>query len=149
MKLPARVSVLFFIGMFAVGSTALSYYYYFVYAPPLQAAEEFMDAMEAGDAEALRSAIIISHGLDEGELREPTDRQIKLLLSEVFPRGRILDQRVREGATRDFYYLVYREPDGRVYALVVTEVGGRFRVVIPETPMSKRHRYLWDYTWTN
>jgi hypothetical protein len=149
MKLPVRVSVLFFIGIFAVGSTALSYYYYFIYAPPLQAAETFMDAMEAGAAEGLRPAIIISVGIDDGELREATDREISVLLSTVFQRGRILDQRKREGKTRDYYYLVYREPDGRIYALVVTQVDGSFRVVIPETPMSKRHRYLWDYTWTN
>lgn len=144
-----RVSFLFFIGIFAVGSTALGYYYYFVYSPPLKAAEQFMNAMEAGKEDALRPEIIVSVGIDEGELREPTDREIRLLLSEHFQRGRILDQRKREGKSRDYYYLVYREPDGRVFALVVTEVEGRFRVVIPQAPMSKRHRYLWDYTWTN
>jgi len=149
MKLPVRVSVLFFIGVFFVGSTALGYYYYFIYAPPLKAAELFMDAMEAGAAEALRPTITMAVGIDDGELREPTDREIKQLLAESFQRGRILDQRKRAGATRDYYYLVYREPDGRIYALVVTPVDGAFRVVIPETPMSKRHRYLWDYTWTN
>lgn len=149
MKLPTRVSVLFFIGIFAVGSTALGYYYYFVYSPPLKAAEQFMNAMQYGNEEILRENVIVSVGLDEGRLREPNEHELRALLSEHFQRGRILDQRRREGKTRDFYYLVYREPDGRVYALVLTAVDGRFRVVIPETPMSKRHRYLWDYTWTN
>lgn len=149
MKLPTRVSVLFFIGIFAVGSTALGYYYYFVYSPPLRAAEQFMNAMEATNEEALKQEVIVSVGIDEGKLREPTAYELRALLSEHFQRGRILDQRRREGKTRNFYYLVYREPDGRVFAMVVTEVEGRYRVVIPETPMSKRHRYLWDYTWTN
>ncbi len=149
MRLPARVSVLFFIGVFAAGSTALGYYYYFVYSPPLKAAARFMDAMEAKDAQALGSDVIVSSDIEDGNLREPEDRELQALLSERFQRGRILDQRKREGRTRTFYYLVYREPDGRVFALVVTEIAGRFRVVIPEVPMSRRHRYLWDYTWTN
>ena len=153
MKLPTRVSVLFFIGIFAVGSTALGYYYYFVYSPPLKAADQFMDAMEARDLEAVRANVIVSsnieNGRDEENLREPTGQEVEKLLSDHFQRGRILDQRKREGKSRDYDYLVYREPDGRVYALIVTEVGGRFRVVIPETPKSLRHQYLWDYTWTN
>ncbi len=149
MKLPTRVSFLFFIGIFAAGSTALGYYYYFVYSPPLKAAAHFMDAMEAKDEQALRSDVIVSSDIDDGNLREPEDRDLRALLSEHFQRGRILDQRKREGKTRDYYYLVYREPDGRVFALVATEIDRRFRVVIPEVPMSRRHRYLWDYTWTN
>lgn len=108
-----------------------------------------MAAMESGTNEELRQAVIVSVQLDTEDLREPTDQDIRNLLKEHFQRGRILDQRKREGKTRDYEYLVYREPDGRVYALVVTEVAGGYRVVIPETPMSKRHRYLWDYTWTN
>jgi hypothetical protein len=153
MKLPGRVSLLFFIGLFAAGSTALSYYYYFVYSPPLKAANEFMNAMEAGDPGAVRASVIISSdiesGRDEENLREPTDDDIQKLLADNFQRGRILDQRKREGKTRTYDYLVYREPDGRVFALVVTEMNGRFRVVIPEVPKSRRHQYLWDYTWTN
>jgi hypothetical protein len=141
MKVPARVSLLFFIGIFAVGSTALGYYYYFVYSPPLKAASQFMDAMEARND--------VDRNRDEENLREPTDDDIQKLLSDKFRRGRILDQRKREGNTRDYDYLVYREPDGRVYALVVTQFAGRFRVVIPDVPKSLRHRYLWDYTWTN
>jgi len=149
MKLPIRVSVLFFIGIFAVGSTALGYYYYFVYSPPLKAAARFMDDMEAANGEALKEDVIVSSDIDEGNLRDPNERELRILLSEHFQRGRILDQRIREGKTRDYYYLVYREPDGRVYALVATEMNGRFRIVIPESPMSRRHIYLWDYTWTN
>lgn len=153
MRLPTRVSFLFFIGMFAVGSTALGYYYYYVYSPPLTAAARFIDAMEARDPEAVRAIVIISsdieNGRDEENLREATGEEVDKLIAGRFQRGRILDQRKREGKTRNYDYLVYREPDGRVYALVVTQVGDRFRVVIPETPKSRRRQYLWDYTWTN
>jgi len=149
MKLPVRVSVLFFIGMFIAGSTALGYYYYFVYSPPLKAADRFMTDMEKRDEQALQSDIVVSNDIEEGKLREPNDRELRTLLSEHFQRGRILDQRRYEGKSRDLYYLVYREPDGRVYALMAAAYKGRFRIVIPESPMSRRHRYLWDYTWTN
>jgi hypothetical protein len=149
MKLPIRISVLFFIGMLIAGSTALGYYYYFVYSPPLKAAERFMEDMEKRDEQALRADVIVSSDIEEGKLREPMDRELRSLLSEHFQRGRILDQRRHEGKTRDLYYLVYREPDGRVYALMAAGYKGRFRIVIPEIPMSRRHRYLWDYTWTN
>jgi hypothetical protein len=149
MRLPTRLSVLFFIGIFIAGSTALGYYYYFVYSPPLKAAEQFMTDMEKRDEQALRFDVVVSSDIEEGKLREPTDREIRNLFSERFQRGRILDQRRQEGKTRDLYYLVYREPDGRVYALMAVSYQGRFRIVIPEHPMSRRHRYLWDYTWTN
>ena len=149
MKLPVRVSVLFFIGVLIAGSTALGYYYYFVYSPPLKAAEHFMADMDRRDEQGLRLDVIVSNDIEEGKLREPTDRELRNLLSEPFQRGRILDQRRQEGKSRDLYYLVYREPDGRVYALMAAEYKGHFRVVIPEHPMSRRHRYLWDYTWTN
>jgi hypothetical protein len=149
MKLPVRLSVLFFIGIIVAGSTALGYYYYFFYSPPLKAAEHFMADMEKRDEQALRSDIIVSNDIEEGKLREPTDRELRGLLSEHFQRGRILDQRRQEGKSRDLYYLVYREPDGRVYALMAAQYRGHYRIVIPELPMSRRHRYLWDYTWTN
>jgi hypothetical protein len=149
MKLPTRVSFLFFCGIFIAGSTALGYYYYFVYEPPLKAAAQFMNDMERRDEATLKADVIVSRDIDEGQLREPTDREIKTLLSEAFQRGRILDQRRHEGKSRDLYYLVYREPDGRVFALIATETGGRFRIVIPEIPMTQRHRYLWEYSWTN
>ena len=149
MKLPTRLSFLFFIGVFAAGSTALGYYYYFVYEPPLKAAARFMDDMEKQNQQGLRADVIVSTDIDEGKLREPTDRELKALLSEPFQRGRILDQRRHEGKSRDLYYLVYREPDGSVFALIAVASAGRFRIVVPETPMSRKHRYLWDYSWTN
>jgi len=149
MKLPTRVSVLFFIGIFAAGSTALGYYYYFIYEPPLKAAAHFMDDMEKGNEAGLRRDVIVSSDIEEGKLHEATDAEIRSLLSEPFQRGRILEERRHEGRTRDLYYLVYREPDGRVYALIAAGFQGRFRIVIPDTPMSRRHRYLWDYSWTN
>jgi len=149
MKFRPRLSALCFIGLLAAGSTALGYYYYFVYSPPLKAADRFMTDMEKRDEEALKSDIVISLDIDEGKLREPTERELRNLLSEPFRRGRILDQRRQEGKSRDLYYLVYREPDGRVYALMAAPYKGKFRIVIPEVPMSRRHRYLWDYTWTN
>ena len=150
MAMPKRISILFFIGIFAVGSTALGYYYYFVYVPPLKAAQKFMDDMETNDANALRQDVVVSVGLDSGSLRPPDEDEIKMLLDDHFERGRILDERTREGRSRNYNYLVYREPDGGVFALVVTLYNGRYRVVIPEAQMSsKKHRYLWDYTWTN
>ena len=149
MKIPRRVSYLFFIGVLIAGSTALGYYYYFFYEPPLKAAGKFMEDMEKRNIEALKSDVLVSSDINEGKLREPTEREVKNLLSEDFQRGRILDQRRHEGKTRDLYYLVYCEPDGRVVALIATELHGRFRIVVPELPMSQRHRYLWDYTWTN
>ena len=105
--------------------------------------------METRNLEALRSVVIVSSDIEDGTLREPAELELRALLLEKFQRGRILDQRTREGKTRDYHYLVYREPDGSVFAMVVTDVSGRFRVVIPEHPMSKRRRYLWDYAWTN
>ena len=150
MALRKRISLLFFIGIFAAGSTALGYYYYFVYEPPLKAAEKFMNDMEAENTNALYNDVVISVGLESGTLREADESDIRILLSDHFRRGRILDEHTREGRSRDFYYLVYREPDGRVYAMVVTPYNGRYRVVIPEPRQgSRRHRYLWDYTWTN
>jgi hypothetical protein len=150
MPLPRRVSLLFFIGIFLAGSTALSYYYYFVYEPPISAAHKFMDDMENENSKGLREDIVVSVGLDSGSLRPADESDVQELLREQFQRGRILDQRTREGRTRDYYYLVYREPDGRVFAMVVTLYNGTYRVVIPEPQLSsRRHRYLWDYTWTN
>jgi hypothetical protein len=149
LKLPTRVSFLFFLGIFIVGSSALGYYYYFFYEPPLKAASKFMEDMEKHNEQALKTDVIVSTDIDEGKLREPTDREVKNLLAEGFQRGRILDQRRHEGKSRDMYYLVYREPDGRVFALIASEFQGHYRIVIPDLPMSQRHRYLWDYSWTN
>ena len=149
MKVPTRISLLFFLGVFAAGSTALGYYYYFVYHPPLEAAEEFLKAMEAKDPAAVKRLIIFSTDSDDGELREGTDMEVELLLAEGFMKGRILEQRKRSGNIRDYYDLVYREPDGQIYKLLVTRIGKTFRVVIPERRMTSRERYLWEYTWTN
>src|SRR5262245_175734 len=149
MKLPTRVSFLFFLGVFIAGSTALGYYYYFIYEPPLKAAARFMDDMEARNAEMVKADVIVSSDIDEGKLREPTEREVKKLLFDGFQRGRIVDQRRHEGKTRDMFYLVYREPDGRIFALIATDWNGRYRIVIPELPMSQKRPYLWDYSWTN
>ena len=86
-----------FIGVFAVGSTALGYYYYFFYEPPLKAAKRFMDDMQRQNASGLAVDIIVSTDIEEGKLREPTDREVQSLLSDDFQRGRILDQRRHEG----------------------------------------------------
>src|SRR6185369_7687212 len=99
MPMSRRVSFLFFIGIFAVGSTALGYYYYFVYEPPLKAAAQFLDDMEKHDAAALKSDIVVSSEVidDEGKFREATRQEIQNLLDEDFQRGRILDQRRHDG----------------------------------------------------
>ncbi len=149
MKVPIRLSALFFVGVLIAGSTALGFYYYYVYSPPLEAAELFLDAMESGDGNALERSILISVGPESENLRSATTNEIASLLAQPFERGRVLDQRSLEGRSQSYHYLVYREPDGRIYALVVTEFDGRYSVVIPESPMSERRTYLWDYTWTN
>src|SRR5579884_422779 len=140
MALRKQISLLFFIGIFAAGSTALGYYYYFVYEPPLRAAEKFMEDMEKGNRNGLFNDVVVSEGMDVTNLgiREPEEDDIRALLADHFRRGRILDQHTREGRSRDFYYLVYREPDGRVYALVVTLFDGHYRVVISEPHQSSR-----------
>src|ERR1700756_296468 len=101
-----RLSDLFLIGVFLAGSTALGYYYYFVYSPPLKAADHFMTDMEKRDEGGLKSDIVISTDIDEGKLRDPNERELRNLLSEPFSRDRILDQRKYEGKSRDLYYLV-------------------------------------------
>src|SRR5262249_18755542 len=108
MKLPARFSLLFFIGVLIAGSTALGYYYYYVYEPPLKAADQFMNAMESGDVQAVQRVIVMTTNSDDGELHEASDEEAQQLLTEHFERGRILDQHKREGKDRDYYYLVYR-----------------------------------------
>src|SRR5207247_8863376 len=97
MKAPSRISLLFFIGIFIAGSTALGYYYYFVYEPPLKAAARFMADMERHDEQSLKTEVIVSSDIEEGRLREPTDREIKNLILEGFQRGRILAKRGHEG----------------------------------------------------
>lgn len=149
MRFAARFPVLFLVLFLAAGSTSLGVYYYYVYAPPLETAEAFLDAMERDDREALGTLVRISQTRDSAELRPATEEEIDRLTGPAFDRGRILDQRKREGPEQTFHYLVYREPDGQIYALVVAEHEGAYHVVIPEDPSGVRHWYLWDYAWTN
>ena len=149
MRHPRRLSLLFFTGILAAGSTALGVYYFFVYEPPLAAAEAFMDAMAARDEKALRDLVLVTPDRDSTAVRPPMPEEIAGLLKEPFHRGRILDQNRREGASRNYDYLVYREPDGSISALLVTQVAGDFKVVVPETPRNPQAPYLWDYDWTN
>ena len=149
MRHPRRLSMLFFIGVLAAGSTALGYYYYFVYEPPLAAAEAFMQAMDKRDEKALASLVVITPDRDSTALRAPEAAEITTLLKEPFHRGRILDQDRRGGASGDYTFLIYREPDGSIYALIVTQKGKDYKIVIPERPQNPKAPYLWDYNWTN
>ena len=149
MRHPRRLSLLFFIGVLAAGSTALGVYYYFVYEPPLAAAEAFMQAMARSDEAALHGLVMVTPDRDSTTVRMPEAEEITKLLKEPFHRGRILDQDRREGASRNYHYLVYREPDGSIYALLVTQMDREFKIVIPETPKNPQAPYLWDYDWTN
>jgi hypothetical protein len=148
MKHPRRLSLLFFTGLLIAGSTGLGYYYYFVYEPPLAAGEAFMRAMQEQNALALKGLVRVTPDRDSTNLRKPKDEEIQNLLKEPFHRGRILDQIPRNGASRDYDFLVYRQPDGSIYALIVTKVGKDYKVVIPESPSNPRTPYLWDYNWT-
>jgi hypothetical protein len=149
MKHRKRLSLFFLIGVLSAGSTALGYYYYFVYEPPLATAESFMQAMEAGDADKLRDLIVVTPDRDSTALRDPEDAEIKRLLSLPFHRGRVLDQDRRGGASGTYDFLIYREPDGSIYALIVTQMDEMYKIVIPESPRNRDLPYLWDYSWTN
>jgi len=149
MRHPRRLSMLFLIGVLAAGSTALGYYYYFVYEPPLAAAESFMQAMDKRDAKALANLVLVTPDRDSTALRQPDADEITKLLTEPFHRGRILDQDRRGGASGNYDFLIYREPDGSIYALIVTQKGKDYKVVIPEYPRNSKTPYLWDYNWTN
>jgi hypothetical protein len=138
-----------FIGLLVAGSTALTYHYFFVYGPPLEAAEDFMSAMESQDREALAKLVLMSTGPGVDDFRPATAEEIASIVESGFERGRILDQRTREGPNTSLTYLVWREPDGQVYALVTTEYDDAYRIVIPAVPESSRRIYLWDYAWTN
>jgi hypothetical protein len=149
MRYPRRLSLLFFIGVLAAGSTALGYLYFYVYEPPLATAEAFMRAMESRDTGALKRIILVTPDRDSTKLRLPKDEEIKTLLVKPFRRGRILDQDRRGGASGNYDFLVYRQPDGTIYALLVTRSGEQYKVVIPERPKDRDRPYLWDYIWTN
>jgi hypothetical protein len=145
-----RLSWLFFIGVLTAGSTALGYYYYFFYEPPLAAGEAFLQAMETRDAASLQRLIVFAQGTSGDEtLREPAAEDIERLLAQSFHRGRVLEQKKRGGPARDYHYLVYREPDGTIYALLLTRIDNTFKVVLPERPQNSKAPYLWEYTWTN
>lgn len=149
MKHPKRLSLLFLIGVLAAGSTALGFYYYFVYEPPLVAAEAFMNAMDKKDAAALQNLVMVTPDRDSTALRNPMPPEIKSLLKEPFRRGRILDQDRRAGASGNFDFLIYREPDGSIFAVIVAQMGSDYKIVIPEHPHNAKSPYLWDYNWTN
>jgi hypothetical protein len=143
MKRPSS-SFLLAIGLLLAGSTALGYYYIFYYEPPLAAAEAFMRAMEEGNAAEIKRLIVVKDAVEN--LREPEQQDLDSLLAEPFQRGRVVDQRRREGLSRDYYFLTYRQPDGQVYFLVVTTVDGQFRIVIPEKPAPPPNPpYLLEY----
>jgi hypothetical protein len=149
MKHPRRLTVLFLVGVLAAGSTALGYYYYFVYEPPLAAAESFMRALGNRDAAALKNMVMVTPDRDSTTLRPAEPAEIETLLKEPFHRGRILDQDRRGGASRDYDFLVYREPDGSIYALLAAQVGKDYKIVIPERARNPKAPFLWDYDWTN
>ena len=141
--------MLFTIGVLLAGSTALGYYYYYVYEPPLAAAETFIRAMENRDAAALRNLVLVTPDRESTKLRKAKEEEIKTLLEEPFHRGRVLDQDKRTGASGNFDFLIYRRPDGTIYALLVTKWGEQYKIVVPEKPRDRKLPYLWDYTWTN
>ena len=142
--------MLFLIGVLAAGSTALGYYYYYFYVPPLATAEAFMRAMENRDEAALKRLVLVTPDSDSLQLRLPKSEEIKNLLSQPFKRGRILDQDKRGGPSGTYDFLIYRQPDGAIYALkLVSRPGEQYRIIVPEYPRDRKLPYLWDYTWTN
>jgi len=144
-----RRSLLWFIGVFLVGSIALGYDYLFIYEPPIGAVQKFESAMSWGDVEAVKSLIVLSSSQDLDGLREPTEKEVRELLMEPFDKGRILDQRQRIDDKGTYHYVVIRRSDAQVYAYIVTQFAGKMRVVVSENRTSAPMRYIWEYTWTN
>jgi hypothetical protein len=149
MRHPKRLSLLFIVGILAAGSTALGVYYYFVYEPPLAAAEVFMQAMEKKDIETLKNLVMVTLERDSTAVRSIMPAELKALVNEPFHRGRILTQDRRNGASGNYDFLVYREPDGSIYALHTVQMGLEYKIVIPERPRNPKTPYLWDYNWTD
>jgi hypothetical protein len=150
MNHPRGLSMLFLIGVLTAGSTALGYYYYYVYEPPLATAEAFIQAMERRDEAALKRLILVSPDSESVKLRLAKAEEVKKLLSQPFRRGRILDQDKRSGPSGIYDFLIYRQPNGTIYALkLVARPGESFKIIIPEHPQEESLPYLWDYTWTN
>jgi hypothetical protein len=143
------ISILFFIGVLATGSVSLGYYYYFVYEPPLAAAEAFMKAMENKDEKALQDLVLVTSDRDTSTLRAPNPDEMSRLLTGTFQRGRVLDQDRQTGASQNYNYLVYRQPDGTIFKLIAAQMGVQYKIVIPERPVYPEMPYLWDYNWTN
>jgi hypothetical protein len=144
-----RRSLLWFIGLFLVGSIALGYDYLFVYAPPIHAVQKFESAMSWGDVAALKSLMVLSSTQDLEKLREPTEEEVRALLMEPFEKVRILDLRQRIDDKGTYHYVVVRANDAQVYAYIVTPFAGKMRVVVSETRTSAPMRYIWEYIWTN
>lgn len=149
MRHPKRLSLLFMVGILAAGSTALGVYYYFVYEPPLAAAEAFMEAMEKKDTETLRNLVMVTPEQDSTTIRSIMPGELKTLLAEPFHRGRVLAQDRRNGASGNYDFLVYREPDGSIFALHTIQMGLGYKIVIPERPQNPKTPYLWVYNWTD
>jgi len=144
-----RRSILWFIGLFLVGSIALGYDYLFIYEPPIRAMQKFEAAMSWGDVEAVKSLIVLSSSQDLEGLHEPTDEEVRQLLMEPFEKVRILDIRQRVDDKGTYHYVVVRAANAQVYAYMVTQFGGKMRVVVSERRTSAPMRYIWEYTWTN
>ena len=148
MKMPRRRSVLWFTGILLACSIALGYDYIFLYDPPIRTVRHFETAMGWGDINAVKSLIVMSSNSDLENLHEPTDAEVRQLLTEPFHVGRILDLRKRADDKRKFHYVVYRNSDAQVYAIIVTEFEGRPRVVVSDKRTEAPSRYLWEYAWT-
>ncbi len=144
-----RRSLLWFIGLFLVGSIALGYDYLFIYDPPIRTVQKFEAAMSWGDVEAVKSLIVFSSNQDLEELHEPTEEDVRQLLMEPFDKGRILDLRQRIDDKGTYHYVVTRGTDAQVYAYIVTQYAGKLRVVVSARRTGAPRRYIWEYTWTN
>jgi hypothetical protein len=144
-----RRSLLWFIGLFLVGSIALGYDYLFIYEPPIRAMLKFEAAMSWGDVESVKSLIVLSSSQDLEGLHEPTDEEVRQLLMEPFEKMRILDQRQRVDDKGTYHYVVVRGANAQVYAYMVTQFGGKMRVVVSERRTSAPMRYVWEFNWNN
>ena len=140
---------MWFIGFFLVGSIALGYDYLFIYDPPIRAVQKFEAAMSWGDVEAVKSIIVMTSNQDIESLREPTEEEVRQLLMEPFDKGRILDQRQRLDDKGIYHYIVIRGSDAQVYAYMVTQFGGKLRVMVSDRRTGSPRRSIWEYTWNN
>ena len=102
-----------------------------------------------GDVEAVKSLIVMSSSLDLAALHEPTDEEVRQLLTESCDKGKILDLRQRTDDKATYHYVVYRGADSQVYAIIVVKFGGKMRVIVSDRRTGSPTRYLWEYTWNN